>query len=250
MRAVVKVALASLAVVAIAGVVAACSDAGATESRDPELQRDLELASATTMNLALPPVDSAILTSLEVPPLSATERARVARPGSERRAPRGSPGTGASDAARSPGAGEDAAEEVAQSTVPETSEPAAVLPLPTPAPAGGVAEDYGTGGGIFGDGSDRGRGGVGVVIRGGGVDGDNCELHRRRPRPARGPIYVPAEPVTQPVPRTSPPTRDPLGTRGRPTGTRRPERVAGAPTPPAEPSDRRFPTGPRTRREF
>jgi hypothetical protein len=113
-------------------------------------------------------------------------------------------------------------ETMAEAPSPEISnEPAAVVPRPAPVPVVGAGEgDYGTG-------SSGGGGGIiGVVIRGGGVDGDNCELHRRGRGgvAGRGPIYVPRPPypttgggitVGRRIPQTSVPDRR------LPTGTAR-----------------------------
>ena len=244
MRTVVKVTLASLALVGIAGAIAACSDARATETaRDAELSRDLELASAQTLALAGPVVDSANLASLETKPIAAPQAAPVVRRGTGTRAVRSKAptvrATPVAEPAAAAGEGASMAEEASQAE----SEPVAVVPLPAPAPVPAApAGDYGSGGGIFGD--DRGRigGGTGgVVIRGGGVDGDNCELHRR-PRGTRGPVYVPATIIPSGAPRTARPSR---GTTGGSVGsrpgpvTRRPESVNRSPRPPRERVDPR-----------
>ena len=82
MRTVVKLTLGSIALIAVAGAIAACSDARATEtSTDADLSRDLELASAQTLALAGRGVDSANLASLETKPLSAPEAAPVVKRG-------------------------------------------------------------------------------------------------------------------------------------------------------------------------
>lgn len=210
MRAAVKVTLASLALIGIAGAIAACADAGASQSPgNAELERDLELASAATMSLASRAVDSANLASLETKPASAPEKASIVKRGAGSRAIRSStPSVRATPdpvVAAAEGAGEALSENVATAE----TEPVAVVPLPTPAsiPASAPAGDYGSGGGIFGSGGGRiGGGNGGVVIRGGGVDGDNCELHRR-PRGNRGPVYVPAVPTSRPTTVSSAPTR-------------------------------------------
>ena len=74
------------------------------------------------------------------------------------------------------------------------TEPVAVAPRPQPVvvDAGGSG-DYGDGnGGVWGG------GGTGVVIRGGGVHGDNCELHwpRRGGTVYGGPVFIPQAPTT------------------------------------------------------
>lgn len=248
MRTSVKVPLAALALIGVAGAIAACSDAQAGESAgNTELQRDLELASAATLALAGRAVDSANLSSLETKPASAPEKANVVKKGAGPRAVRSK--TVRSAPHPVPAASEGEGEALAESEAPAESEPVAIVPVPAPvvgptAPAG----DYGTGGGIFGSGGGRiGGGGIGVVIRGGGVDGDNCELHRR-PRGNRGPIYVPAVPTSRPT-TVSTGTRGGFGGGTRNTGivSRRPESSA-SPRVPRETSRPGRPTDPRASR--
>jgi hypothetical protein len=236
MRTSVKVTLASLALIGIAGAIAACSDARATETaKDPDLSHDLELASAATLALAGRGVDSANLASLETRPASAPEASNVVKRGAGTKAVRSKAPTVRATPVAEPAAAEGEGESFAKEAAASESDPVAILPVPAPTPAvaSAPAGDYGSGGGIFGGGDGRtGSGGRGVVIRGGGVDGDNCELHRR-PRGARGPIYVPA-PV---VPTSSQPTvnRAPtrggisIGSRNPGTVSRRPETVSATP---------------------
>lgn len=231
MRTSVRFALASLSLVAIAGTIAACSDARATESVDAEIKRDLELASATTLALAGRSVDSANLSSLETKPASAPVQARVVKRAAGPRAVRSSAPTVRATLDEVPAAAEMEGESLADAAAPETAEPVATIPMPAPVvtPAG----DYGSGGGMFGDGGGRigGGGGLGgVVIRGGGVDGDNCELHRRG-RGTRGPIYVPA-PRTQPTTVSTRPPREgvSVGSRNPGTVSRRPATSVARPT--------------------
>lgn len=251
MRTSVKVALAALALIGVAGAIAACSDAQAGESAgNTELQRDLELASAATLALAGRAVDSANLSSLETKPASAPATATVVKKGAGPRAVRSKTPTVRSAPDPVPAASEVEGEALAESEAPAESEPVAIVPVPAPvvgptAPAG----DYGTGGGIFGSGGGRiGGGGVGVVIRGGGVDGDNCELHRR-PRGNRGPIYVPAVPTSRPT-TVSTGTRGGFGGGTRNTGTvsRRPEPSSASPRVPRETSRPGRATDPRVTR--
>jgi hypothetical protein len=219
MRTTVKVTLASLALLGIAGAIAACSDARASESvTDSELSRDLASASITLAGRA---VDSANLATLETKPASAPEKAPVVKRAAGPKAVRSAQPT-----VRATPAEEEAASELSESeslsegAMPEISEPVAVLPVPAPVvvPTSAPAGDYGSGGGIFGDGNGRiGGGGTGVVIRGGGVDGDNCELHRR-PRGTRGPIYVPVVPSTRPATATRP-SREGISIGSRNPGT-------------------------------
>ncbi|MGH7677319.1 MAG: hypothetical protein ACRENU_02555 [Gemmatimonadaceae bacterium] len=215
----------SIAALALATGLAACADKGST-SAEQDLQRDLQLATASTMNLATPRVDSSLLNSMETKPAATPQPAPTVRRGAGSRAVRSEAPTVLAtpdvDVAAVAESNEAEAESIAPA--PESSEPVAVAPRPAPVviPASG---DYGTGsgGGIFGGGS-----GTGVVIRGGGVDGDNCELHRR-PRgvpTSRGPVYVPTS-----IPQTAGGTWGGMPTRPRGSGidrtlpTRAPQRI-------------------------
>ncbi len=238
MRTSVKVSLASLALIGLAGAIAACSDARATETAtDADLSRDLELASAATLALAGRGVDSMNLATLETKPSSAPEAANVVKRGAGTKAIRSKAPTVRATPAPEPAADEGEGEAFAEASTVSESEPVAMVPLPAPAPIPAApAGDYGSGGGIFGGGDGRIGSGGGVVIRGGGVDGDNCELHRR-PRGNRGPVYVPATviPVAQP---TAQPTtgRSPsrggisIGSRNPGTVSSRPQTVSSGPS--------------------
>lgn len=201
----------SLAALSLTTGILACADAPAAESTKSDLQRDLELASATTMSLAAPRVDSALLTSMETQPQATPEPAKTVRRAAGNRAVRSEAPTVRATPVVEVAELEESEEVQTESEAPapeESSEPVAVAPRPAPViiPTGGAGGgDYGTsgnGGGIFGDGAGRG----GVVIRGGGVDGDNCELHRR-PR-SRGGIAGPVYSPNPGVPRTGMPVYD------------------------------------------
>ena len=186
----------SLAFLAVAAAVSACRDARATDA-DADLQRDLALASST-VSLAGPVVDSALLNSMETKPQGAPEEAPVLKKAAGPRAVRSRTPTVQAAPVEELAAAEESeevVEEIAEAPAPEeTTEPVAVAPRPQPVviETAGTG-DYGTGnGGVWGNG-----GGTGVIIRGGGIDGDNCELHRRGRGTYRGPIFVPA-----PVPTT------------------------------------------------
>lgn len=181
---------------------AACGDARSSDTalQDlQDLQRDLQLASATTINLAGGQVDSSLLSSMETQPQGVPEAAKTVKKGAGTRAVRSETPTIMAtpdvDVAASDESEEVQTESIAPSPEP-TNEPVAIAPRPAPVviQAGG-AGDYGTGngGGVFGGGGGNG----GVVIRGGGVDGDNCELHRNGGRRGGGmisgaPIYIPS----------------------------------------------------------
>ena len=173
----------SIAALSLAIGTSACRDANANSGvAQAELKRDLEMAASATISLAAPKVDSALL-KFEGQPKSAPQASPplgrvLAR---ERFSPRPRP-FAPSLSSRCDVVESEMTETVADASGPESTEPVAVAPRPTP------VGDYGTGGGIFGGGS-----GGGVVIRGGGVDGDNCELHRRGGRRG-GPVYIPQTP--------------------------------------------------------
>jgi hypothetical protein len=215
---------ATLAVLLVVGVaIASCTDARANETAQSEdLKRDLELATTATVALAGPKVDGRLLSSLETKPLAAPQPATTLRRSSGPRAIHSrTPTVRSAPDTEAPAEEEGALSDLADAPVPEISEPVAVAPRPiepvvsTGTPAG----DYGGGGvfggGVYGGGSGRG----GSVIRGGGVDGDNCELHRRGRGTTRGPVYVPTTVVTYPT--ASSPAVQPRGT-GISIGSRNP----------------------------
>ena len=184
-----RVALQVLAVAAVA----ACGDARANDADQADLKRDLEMASAATMKLATPTVDSALLSAMETKPQNAPQPKKVVKRGAGPRAvASNAPTVQAEPELDVADVGESTTtESVAVAPAPEPiNEPVAVAPRPQPPVifTGGTG-DYGTGSGGMGG----GRGGV--VIRGGGVDGDNCDLHRGRGTRGgiytRGPVWVP-----------------------------------------------------------
>lgn len=184
-----------LALLSIATAIAACADASANDKQD-ELNRDLELASATTMKLATPPVDSSLLSSMETKPIAAPAPAPVVKraPG-PRAVASESPTVEATPEEEVAAVEEEQAvtETLAPAPAPEITEPIAVAPRPQPSVIQtGGAGDYGvgTGGG--------GAGGNGAVLRGGGVHGDNCRPRGRNGGEIiyRGPVYIPQTTVT------------------------------------------------------
>jgi hypothetical protein len=185
MRPTFRIASAALALTAVA-----CAPAAKT---DTEFQRDLQLASATTMDLAAPAVNPALLT-LENAPAAAPAPAPVIQKAPE--APLAIQSEAPTVEATPEPDPAPVQESVETLTAPapapapvESNEPVAVAPRPQPAPvvaAGGTgAGDYGRGGGVWGNGG-------GVIIRGGGVDGDHCIPRGRRGGVIfSGPVYVP-----------------------------------------------------------
>lgn len=193
-----KLSLSILTVVATA----ACGDARANDAAENELKRDLELASATTMKLATPAVDSALLTAMETKPQRAPEQSTVVRRGAGTRAvPSATPTVEAEPELDVAAEGEsEVTETVAAAPAPEPiNEPIAVAPRPQPSiiQTGG-AGDYGVGSGGMGG------GGGGVVLRGGGVHGDNCQIHTRGGGIyTRGPVYIPQTTARVPATRNT-----------------------------------------------
>jgi len=199
MRALTKFAAAALTLTAVA-----CAPSAKTDASKADFKRDLQLASATNMDLAAPAVNPALLT-LENAPGGAPERTKTIKQAeSGDHAVQSEAPTVQAAPEPEPAPVEQVAEPVATTVAPapvpvESNEPVAVAPRPQPAPAmpaGGMGSgDYGRGGGVFG-------GGVGVVIRGGGVgDGDHCEIRPRGGIIYRSPVYSP-----RPLSGTSSPT--------------------------------------------
>ena len=196
MRSILKFVFVLVPTAALAtGVVFAASRGGqgSTAVADGDLQRDLKLASATSIELAPIGQPLATVSAIEAPPAAAPAPATKLKRSS--RGPR---------AVRSPRPTVKAApeSEVAESTDEATTteviesagasveatevapaEGGVALPRPTAIPVSfpgtGTGGMGGTGdGGVYGGGG--GGGGVygpGTVIRGGGVDGDHCQIH-------------------------------------------------------------------------
>jgi hypothetical protein len=183
--ALVVVPTAVLATAAVVGISRNGRSAAATA--DGDLQRDLELASSTTIELAPLGQPLATISSIEAPP-EATPK-RTTRP---KRSPSGSRAIRSRApvvrAAPEPEVAESSEEsettestqlaDVSTEAVVEAPAPGGVeLPRPTAIPV-----SFPTGG------ADAGTYDPGTVIRGGGIDPDHCQIHggvyRRRP-----PIY-------------------------------------------------------------
>jgi len=184
----------SIASVSVVAVLAACAGSKATDSASQaDFKADLQLASSTSMDLATPKVDPALLTSLETKPKTTPQVTKVVKKGAGPRAVRSQSPTVRAAPETDVAALDDAADLVTEAPMPTPDEPVAIAPRPMPGPgqAGSGGGDYGTsgnGGGIFGPGGGIG----GVVIRGGGVDGDHCEIHGTgRGSTVRRPVYLP-----------------------------------------------------------
>jgi hypothetical protein len=189
----------SIAALIVGAGLSACAGKGATDTaKKDDFSRDLQLASSTSLDLATPKVNPALLTSLETKPQGAPQAASTVKKGAGNRAIRShNPTVRATPELDVAAVDEnsDQVTQIAEAPVATTNEPVAVAPRPSPTPvivqAGDGSGDYGTsgnGGGIFGPGGGLG----GVVIRGGGVDGDHCELHGTgRGGTMRRPVYIP-----------------------------------------------------------
>jgi hypothetical protein len=192
-------ALATAVVIAASG-----NDRRVATVADGDLQRDLKLASATSIELA--PIGNSVATvsAIEAPPAAspapATKPKRSSRGTRALRSPRPTV-----KAAPEPEVAESSEEsettEVAESAGAPTeatevapAEGGVALPRPTAIPVsypGGVGGGMGGGdiGGSTGSGTDGGWGGRGTVIRGGGVDGDHCQIHNGGIFVGRRPVY-------------------------------------------------------------
>src|SRR5688572_9333832 len=145
-----------LAFLAIATAIAACADANANTTQD-ELKRDLELASAMTMKIASPQVDSSLLTSMETKPINAPAPAAVVKRAQGPRAVQSEePTVMATPETYVPAVEEEEveSESIAPAHAPLCSEPVADAPRSQPSiiQTGG-AGDYGVGTGGMGGGN-------------------------------------------------------------------------------------------------
>jgi hypothetical protein len=156
---------------------------------DGDLQRDLKLASTTSLELAPAGIPLTTVSAIEAPPAATPERAT--RPKASPRGPRVVRSRAPSVAA-APEPEVAAAEEESESTSTadlasaeaeaEASAPAAGgVPLPRPT---AIPVSYPTGSGDAGTYDP----GPGTVIRGGGIDPDHCQIHTRR---GGGRVYPP-----------------------------------------------------------
>jgi hypothetical protein len=166
-----------VAALPIAALFAACSRAPRTgAANDAGLQRDLKLAATSTLNLATPPVNPANFNDLETAP-----------PENLRRATHLVKATGPKAvASRAPTLRATQIPQVAATEqVPQVQtvaaapapnlDPVATVPRPgsapqLPAAGAGTAGNGAAGTGGFGP-------SIGVILGGGGLDGDHCEPH-------------------------------------------------------------------------
>ena len=187
------------------------------EAMSDDLKRDLQLASSTSLDLASKQT-AASFPLTEVPVASAPKPSSTLKKASGPKAVRTKAPT--VKAAPEPTVVANAEEPQTETltpdpspvteTTPEPEAPAVPRPSPiNPAPAGDGSWSRGGGGSTAGDGSGGSvLGGIfGVIIRGGGVDGDRCEIHTRPPRNRAPEIY-------RPVPRAGLPRMPGSGTVG------------------------------------
>lgn len=191
--------LAGLAAASLIAIAAACSEDAADAVVDASLQRDLQLASTTS--LALAPTAMNLEQPLETAPLAAPTPAPAPRPApSGTSVARSRRATVAAAPAAQPASRSEAetvletisqptesvSDESADAEVTETGD-AVALPRPTPV----SIEDVGSGNAGSGDaGRSGGWGWGGVVIRGGDID--DCRIE---PRGGRAPVRRPGRGV-------------------------------------------------------
>ena len=183
----VIVPTAALAGAVVIGVSRSGQDA-ATVS-DGDLQRDLKLA-ASTIELAPTGQSVATVSTIEAPVAATPERSvRPKRSSSGSRAIRSRRPVvkAAPEAQVAESTEESEATQVselaggaAEATVEAPADAGVALPRPTAIPV-----SYPSPG--AGNAPDGGWGGIGTVIRGGGIDGDHCQIHSGRSR--RPPVY-------------------------------------------------------------
>ena len=176
MRTIVKLAYTASALVMVA-----CGSGDGDSAMSDELRKDLQLASASeSITLAGADQNGA----LQV--VSAIERTKPPAPrkvAASQRAPRHRPAPRVAEPVEVEEA--DVSEEIETQPVEIAAAPIEPATLPSPRPRPVLVSN---GGGVYdGDrgGIDRGQvlgGIITVVLRGGGVDGDNCDLHNGRGR--------------------------------------------------------------------
>ncbi|MDQ3949994.1 MAG: hypothetical protein M3282_06585 [Gemmatimonadota bacterium] len=191
----VVVPTAALASAVVIGV--SRNDQGVAATSDGDLQRDLKLASSTTLELAPLGQPLATVSSIEAPPAATPERsvrpkrsssgpravrsrARVVRAAPEPEVAESTEESQTTEVAELAGAS-------AEATTVAPAEGGVALPRPTAIPVS--YPGTGEGDGSRGTDTDGGWGGIGTVIRGGGVDGDHCQIHGRGGRIYGPPIY-------------------------------------------------------------
>ena len=216
MRTPLRIALLPIALTAVVAVGCSQSSTPSDRQLSDDLKRDLQLASSTSLDLASKQAAAAFPLT-EVPIKSSASTSPTVRKAAGPKAV--SSKTPTVKATPEPTLAVEAEHTEEQVTVeapsavmepvPEPDAPAVPRPSPVnPAPSGDGS--WGRGGtGSSGGGAVLG-GIFGVIIRGGGVDGDRCEIHDRRGRNRRGGVY--SAPPSNPYPMT------PSGSGTRRTG--------------------------------
>lgn len=175
-----------------AALLAACNRSPRAADDDAAMQRDLKLAATSTLNLATPAVNPANFRDLETAPPTELRRAEhlVKAPG-PRAIRSGSPTLRASEIPQA-AANEPMPQVQTMATAPvpvPPLDPVATAPRPSDAPQVPAVDAAGTPGqGQAGSG--WAGPGIGVIIRGGGLDGDHCEPHGRGNVPIPG-VFLP-----------------------------------------------------------
>ena len=212
----VRISLLPVVLLAVAVVACSKSSAPADSQLNDDLKRDLQLASSTSLDLASKqsaasfPLTEVPVTASKAPSTSvrkaAGPKAVRSKAPTVKATPEPTPAVETEEAQV-----ESMVETPSPVVEPEPAPDAPAVPRPSPVnpvPAGdGSWGRGGNGGGTGGSTGGTILGGIfGVVIRGGGVDGDRCEIHDRRGRnrPTSGGVYIPASPYPS-APRTGQP---------------------------------------------
>lgn len=214
MRTLTGITLLSLAVVA-----AACSGKGGSAAADNDLKRDLALAASSATDLASTH-HGASFAPTEIAPLSRPQTAPTLKRRSGPKAVRTpKPTVKAAPEPEMTGESEVPETQLAEASADNGSAPNATVdeslpavPRPTPAAIPASDPNVGVAGsGNTGVGAGEVLGGIiGIMVRGGGMGEDRCEIHDRRGRrPSGGGVYYPPTTGRRPSPSNIP----------RPTGT-------------------------------
>ena len=177
------------------GLAAACGKKGSESAMNPDLKRDLELASSASIDLASKQ-SAAQFPLTETPIASAPAPAKKIVKANGPKAIRSAQPTVKAQpeavvAAETQDAQAEATPMAAAPTAETTMEPSApAVPRPSPIPV--TAIPGGNGGGSGGSTTGAVLGTIfGAVIRGGGVDDDHCDPNRGRRRPNAGSLPYP-----------------------------------------------------------
>lgn len=230
MRKLIRFTLLPLAVAAVA-----CGrDATSADQASADLQRDMELAAASSVELASSQSMVPGFIPTETKPTSKPKPAPVVKKAAGNKAVSSPKPTVKAEPVQEVAATEAPEPQVIASApapevedIPESSLPAMGRPVPVPVSMPSSGGDVAMGGST---GSSTGStvgavlGGIlGAVIRGGSVDGDNCEIHQQPRGGNRRPVYQPNPigvgstrfPTRMPINPVRPATPTSVGTRIR-----------------------------------